>query len=177
MVTRVSVQKSQKLKILHSFYQKYLNIQRERGKTDKSVSEFNQSFISCPYRWGFRRRAERGSCEDLDFRLRHPFGLLPLVFILPLWPLTFQLLSYKKNRTQPEMTRDIQRDWGWSSMAVSGQWKGKECFSELSRASQCIMAQRSQKYWAYGWKLLVKKVKMSSFRALVKWPHVDIIVI
>lgn len=28
------------------------------------------------------------------------------------------------------MTRDIQRDWGWSSMVVSGQWKGKECFSE-----------------------------------------------
>lgn len=63
-------------------------------------------------------------------RLRHPSSLLALIFILPLWPLTFQLSSYKKNRMQSEMACDIQRDWDWSNMVVSRQLKGKDRLTE-----------------------------------------------
>lgn len=71
------------------------------------------------YLWGQAESWETREGGDPAFVCDTPLSPLALVFILPLWPLTFQLPGYKKNRTQPEMARDIQRDQGWSSVLVS----------------------------------------------------------
>lgn len=107
--------------------------------SNESSSLSSSIFFSFTFEVGRRserREREREGGRSSGLRLRRPSSPLALVFILPLWPLTFQPASYKKNRAQPEMAGDIQQGWSWSNMLGSSQWKGKECFSEWHKMQQ-----------------------------------------
>lgn len=133
------------------------------------------------------RREREG--EDPAFSLRHPSSPLDLVFILPLWPLTFQLPDYKKNEMQPEMARDIQKDWA----GVTWRWAAREraksdsvndrernvmregkmgggMRGEISTKSECkYVEKKGGKAWAGRWKIKwVQEVDYGSQKNLIK---------
>lgn len=103
---------------------------REKLKISECEQKPNIIKLSLFYLWSWRRAERREGGRRSGLRLRQSPGPHALVFILPFWPLTFQLPCYLKNRTQPETAHDIQRGRGWSNMVANGQWKGTYYFNE-----------------------------------------------